>query len=81
MIVPINGQYGNMNAYEACKLGEAIMPKILIPCHFWMFLEHVSDNGTGDPAAFVSEGSKLPDSICAMVMAPGEFFKFKKTPA
>ena len=79
MIVPINGQYGNMNAYEACKLGEAIMPKILIPCHFWMFVEHVSANGVGDPATFVSEGTKLPASIRAMVMAPGEFFNYKKS--
>lgn len=79
MIVPINGQYGNMTAAEACKLAGLIMPKVLIPCHFWMFLEHVSENGMGDPATFVREGSKLPSSINPMVMAPGEFFIYHKS--
>lgn len=72
MIVPINGQYGNMTASEACKLGELINPEILIPCHFWMFLEHVSEGGKGSPATFLKEAAKLPKSIKGIVMAPGE---------
>lgn len=72
MIVPINGQYGNMNAEEACRLAAIIKPKILIASHFWMFLEHVSEDGKGDPATFLKESSKLPKGIRSMVMSPGE---------
>ncbi|MEO5893483.1 MAG: MBL fold metallo-hydrolase [Ferruginibacter sp.] len=76
MIAPINGQYGNMNAGEACELAIVIKPKIIIACHFWMFLEHVIPEGKGDPMTFLNESALLPASIKAMVMAPGELFKY-----
>ena len=78
MIAPINGQYGNMNAYEACKLALIIKPEFLIASHFWMFLEHVTEGGKGDPATFLKESANLPKEIKAMVMAPGELFKYSK---
>ncbi|MGV8096427.1 MAG: MBL fold metallo-hydrolase [Mangrovibacterium sp.] len=71
MIVPINGQYGNMNAAEACRLSVVVKPEILIASHFWMFLEHVCENGKGDPSTFLRESKDLVD-IQARVMAPGE---------
>jgi L-ascorbate 6-phosphate lactonase len=76
LIAPINGQYGNMNALEACKLAAFLAPQVVIACHFWMFLQHVGDNGQGDPSAFVRESAALPPSIKAMVMAPGEVFLY-----
>ncbi len=76
MIAPINGQYGNMTALEACKLASLIKPKILIPCHFWMFLEHVSERGKGDPATFLKEVAKLSNDIKGIVMAPGEQLEY-----
>jgi L-ascorbate 6-phosphate lactonase len=78
MIAPINGQYGNLNASEACRLARLISPEILIACHFWMFLEHVCEGGKGDPATFLKESENLPEKIKAMVMAPGEFLKYSK---
>lgn len=78
MIAPINGQYGNMNAAEACELALVIQPQFIIACHFWMFLEHVIPGGKGDPATFLAESTLLPASIKAMVMAPGELFKYSK---
>lgn len=78
LIVPINGQYGNLNASEACRLAMLIKPKVVIPCHFWMFLEHVGERGIGDPAAFLKEAEYFPKSMKAMVMAPGELFKYSK---
>ncbi|MDD5509168.1 MAG: MBL fold metallo-hydrolase [Bacteroidales bacterium] len=78
MIAPINGQYGNLNASEACKLAGIINPKILIASHFWMFLEHVGEGGTGDPATFLKESKNLPGSMKAMVMAPGELLKYRR---
>lgn len=79
LLAPINGQYGNMNAPEACKLSVALSPKIVIPMHFWMFLEHVSDDGLGDPATFVKHSRNLPPHIKPLVMAPGELLRYSKT--
>lgn len=79
MIAPINGQYGNMNAAEACRLALDVNPKIIIPSHYWMFLEHVSENGAGDPATFMKEASTLPKSVKAKVMAPGEHLMYSLT--
>jgi L-ascorbate 6-phosphate lactonase len=39
-LLPINGEYGNLNAAEAVKLSGEIGAKVLIPCHFWTFIEH-----------------------------------------
>lgn len=72
LIAPINGQYNNMTAVEACRLAAAVNPSIVIPSHFWMFLEHVSENGHGDPATFLRESANSLKHIQAKVMAPGE---------
>lgn len=72
MIAPINGQYGNMNAQEAIALAVVVKPKIVIASHFWMFLQHVGDEGKGDPTMFLRESATLSADIKAMVMAPGE---------
>jgi len=76
MIAPINGAFGNMNAVEACRLAGLVKPKIIIPAHFWMFAEHMKQNG--DPAKFLEEAKKLPAGIKPLVMAPGEKFIYKK---
>lgn len=78
MIAPINGQYGNLDASEACKLAVVIKPKIVIASHFWMFLQHVSTGGIGDPTTFLKESENLPKDIKAMVMAPGELLMYSK---
>ena len=78
MIAPINGQFGNLNASEACLLAKAIFPKVIIACHFWMFLQHISEGGIGDPITFLKEAETLPGDMKAMVMAPGELFKYCK---
>ena len=78
MIAPINGQYGNLTASEACGLARVIKPNILIASHFWMFLEHVGEGGSGDPATFLKESKSLPDTIQALVMAPGERLIYSK---
>jgi L-ascorbate 6-phosphate lactonase len=78
MIAPINGQYGNLTASEACRLAVIINPKVIIASHFWMFLEHVSEGGAGDPSTFLKESVNLPKGIKAMVLAPGELFKYSK---
>jgi L-ascorbate 6-phosphate lactonase len=47
LILPINGQYGNMNSFEAADLAKMVGAKLTIPSHFWTFIRH-----GGDPYAF-----------------------------
>ena len=78
MIVPINGQYGNLNAGEACALSSIIKPKIVIASHFGMFLQHVCEGGKGNPSTFLRKSACLSGDIKAMVMAPGELLMYSK---
>lgn len=43
LIVPINGEYGNMNSLEAAELAKVCQPKLVIPSHFWTFIRHGSE--------------------------------------
>ena len=79
MIAPINGQYGNLNAIESCRLATILAPKITIACHFWMFIEHVSEGGAGDPLTFLKESEHHYPDIKVKVMAPGELFIYSKS--
>jgi L-ascorbate 6-phosphate lactonase len=68
VLIPcINGRFGNMNSEEAAELTSLIKPKIVIPCHFWMFKEH-----NGDPQSFVDTCEKLCPSVEIKLLTPGE---------
>lgn len=41
-LLPINGEYGNLDSNDAAKLGADIGSKVIIPCHYWTFIEHGS---------------------------------------
>lgn len=41
-LLPINGAYGNLDSLQAAKLAEQLQCKTVIPCHYWMFVEHGS---------------------------------------
>lgn len=43
LIVPINGEYGNMNSCEAVDLVKLAKPRLTIPSHFWTFIRHGSE--------------------------------------
>jgi L-ascorbate 6-phosphate lactonase len=43
LILPINGEYGNLNATEAVDVVKLMKPKLTIPSHFWMFIRHGSN--------------------------------------
>lgn len=78
MLAPINGQFGNMCAAEACQFAAIIKPRVVIATHFWMFLEHVAENGLGDPSTFLSEAQRILHTVEAKVMAPGEMLLINK---
>ena len=41
-LLPINGAYGNLDSLQAAQLAGELRCKTVIPCHFWMFVEHGS---------------------------------------
>ena len=69
----INGAFGNLNAEEAAMLTKLIAPEIVIPTHFWMFVEQ-----NGDPRGFMEQCSALIPSTKAVLVKPGEQFLFRK---
>jgi len=45
LIVPINGKYGNPDPKDASYITAWVMPRMVIPSHFWIFAEHGGDPG------------------------------------
>ena len=71
MIAPINGAFGNLNSREACARAALIGPRLLIPCHFWMFVEQ-----GGDPAACLACAAESLPEVAVAVLAPGEELRY-----
>lgn len=69
----INGAFGNMDAHEAAETTRLIAPRIVIPTHFWMFVEQ-----NGNPAQFLRECAELAPDTKALLLKPGEEFIFSK---
>lgn len=69
----INGAFGNMNAHEAAKATQLIAPRVVIPTHFWMFVEQ-----NGNPGQFLQECAELAPDTRALLLKPGEEFLFTK---
>jgi L-ascorbate 6-phosphate lactonase len=68
MIAPINSAFGNLGHENAVRLAALIKPKVVIGCHFGMFIAH-----GGDPGAFLEFAKQaLPEAVAPIVMAPGE---------
>lgn len=69
-ILPINGMYGNLDAYEAALLAEKLHVTTVIPCHFWTFKEHNGENG--DPLAFEAAMKKHHGKGKPVFLTPGK---------
>lgn len=67
LIVPINGEYGNMNERDAAMLAAQVRAKITIPSHFWLFARH-----KGNPYEFEQEMRINVPDCKAYVMCQGE---------
>jgi L-ascorbate 6-phosphate lactonase len=68
VVIPvINGAYGNMGAGDAAALTRDVGAAVVIPCHFWTFIQH-----GGDPAAFVSECARTSPATRVVLMTQGE---------
>jgi L-ascorbate 6-phosphate lactonase len=73
LIPPINGKFGNLNADEAARLAHDTGVKIVIPSHFWLFIEH-----NGDPGAFVEACQKFAPKVQPVIMSQGEQYIYTK---
>jgi L-ascorbate 6-phosphate lactonase len=67
----INGAFGNMDWSEAAQLVALVHPKVVIPTHFWMFVEQ-----NGDPGRFRQECGRLAPAVDVQLLKPGEEFLF-----
>ncbi|MDR1565676.1 MAG: MBL fold metallo-hydrolase [Treponema sp.] len=74
-LLPINGAFGNLNAYEAAELARDTGAKLCIPHHFWTFPAHSAPLGSpGDAIAAFPE--KAPQ--CRLNLAtPGEIMTIR----
>lgn len=73
IVPPINGAFGNLNGVEAAKLARDARARVVIPCHFWMFVEH-----DGDPAQFMAACKEYAPSVQPMLLGQGELFVYTK---
>jgi L-ascorbate 6-phosphate lactonase len=74
ILIPcINGRFGNMDAHEAAMLTQLVEPAVVIPSHFWMFVEQ-----NGEPAPFLEECEIRVPSTRRVLTKPGEEFLFEK---
>jgi len=69
----INGAFGNMNAHQAAELTQIAAPRVVMPNHFWMFVEQ-----NGDPGSFLDFCSKMAPGTQAIITKPGEEYILKK---
>lgn len=73
LIIPINGLFGNPTPAQAADMTAMLSPKVVIPCHYWLFVEH-----GGDPATFIKEcNERAPETLCRTT-AVGEWLTICK---
>jgi L-ascorbate 6-phosphate lactonase len=74
VLIPcINGAFGNMDALEAAMLTALVSPAVVIPSHFWMFVEQ-----NGAPGVFLEECEKRAPKTRRVLTKPGEEFLFER---
>jgi len=73
IILPINGEYGNLNSEEAALLARDVGAKTAVPCHFWTFMEH-----RGDPQEFAAAMKRHAPGCGVKFLCQGEMAVIKK---
>lgn len=66
-LLPINGAYGNLGSEEAACLAADINCEKVIPCHFWMFVEHGSN-----PLEFSEKMKEFAPQVEVCFLSVGE---------
>jgi L-ascorbate 6-phosphate lactonase len=74
ILIPcINGRFGNMDAQEAAEMTGLFSPAVVIPSHFWMFVEQ-----NGEPGRFLEECKTIAPKTRTVLTKPGAEFLFEK---
>jgi L-ascorbate 6-phosphate lactonase len=73
ILPPINGAFGNLNGVEAARLAHDAHAKVVIPCHFWMFAQHL-----GSPLEFLDACKQHAPEVQPLLMTQGELFIYHK---
>ncbi|MEI6101381.1 MAG: MBL fold metallo-hydrolase [Eubacteriales bacterium] len=73
LIAPINGEFGNLNSYEAAMLARVLGSRVTVPCHFWTFAAH-----RGDPLSFMEYMKEIVPGSACKILCQGESFVFNK---
>jgi L-ascorbate 6-phosphate lactonase len=72
IIIPvINGAYGNLGSQEAAALTRDTGARVVIPCHFWTFIEH-----GGDPAAFLAACKAIAPAARVELITQGSGYTY-----
>jgi len=70
LILPINGAFGNLGSESAAEMARFIGAPLTIPCHFYMFREHL-----GDPDAFYRIMVKRVPISQTCFLSPGKVYE------
>jgi len=73
LLPPINGAFGNLNGVEAAKLAHDAHVKLVIPCHYWMFAQHL-----GSPLEFLDACKQYAPEVTPLMLTQGEGFDYFK---
>lgn len=68
-LLPINGEFGNLNSEEAAKLSALLHSKYFVPHHFFTFAMH-----GGDPRDALTAVPKFAPDCQLKFMTPGEIW-------
>lgn len=73
ILPPINGVFGNLNGVEAAKLAHDAHAKVVIPCHFWTFAQHL-----GSPLEFLDACQQYAPEVQPLLMTQGELLVYHR---
>lgn len=71
IVLPINGEFGNMDAREAALAARDSKARVAVPSHFWTLAVH-----RGDPFAFGEEMEKTAPGCQAKYFCQGETYVY-----
>jgi L-ascorbate 6-phosphate lactonase len=73
LLPPINGAFGNLTEVEAARLAHEAHPRLVIPCHYWMFAQHF-----GNPLEYLDACKKYAPEVRPFLLTQGEGIEYSK---
>ncbi len=73
LIPPINGRFGNMDSKDAALAAATVKAKVVIPSHYWLFVEH-----GGDPEQFMQIVPQIAPGTKPLLMTQGSQYLYSK---